>query len=122
MNTNPFHLATDLSTPSIILDELSQDDNSLIREAVAKHPNTSSSVLNILASDECPAVRIAVALNPKTPADILDIFSQDDILIVLWFVVNHNNTSKETLDKMLRCGRADIVNRARGRLNNNSHN
>lgn len=60
-----------------LLEILSTESETIIRQHVAKNKNTPASVLRQLATDTSPAVRYAVAINPFTPSEALAILAKD---------------------------------------------
>lgn len=60
-----------------VLELLSRDENSIVREAVARKKSAGGIILARLASDPDDSVRLAVAYNDKTPKDVLLTLLQD---------------------------------------------
>lgn len=60
-----------------ILNTLSNDTFSIVREAVAQNMQTDSIVLAKLATDSVPEIRLSVILNPATPKAIIKSLTND---------------------------------------------
>ena len=124
--TNEYYyefIATQITDSDLLL-ELSVDEDPLVREAVAKNVNTSEGTL-LKLSDDVPVVYEAVAANISTPKEVLTKLankkSAHSILVenentpkealaiialnsnndkIIAAVVNHKNTSEETIVKI----------------------
>ncbi len=66
------------TVPLAILDALSTDEDSSVRDAVARKRRASPEILARLATDPDSGVRYAVACNKKTPAEVLKSLLNDD--------------------------------------------
>ena len=94
-----FHLAEDSTTDPNILMDLAKDYTSdIIREAVARNPNTPIPALKRLAMDGDEGVRSAVAYNKNTTTDILKKLATDYDIMVQDYVAEHPNADAEVLD------------------------
>lgn len=75
---NLHYVAMEKDTPLYILEKLSKNTSSLIREAVGINPNISNSLLLKLSEDKHWSVRYRISYNPKTPISVLEKLSQDE--------------------------------------------
>jgi len=66
------------TVPSAILDALSSDVDTSVRDAVARKRKTSPEALARLACDPDSGVRYAVTCNKKTPIEVLKLLLNDD--------------------------------------------
>lgn len=73
----------------------------VIRSGVARYC-THKPILYKLCVDNNPFVRNAVASNPHTTEDMLEILSTDTDYQTRELVANHANTSKQTMERMLK--------------------
>ena len=96
---NKLELSIKTSDPKI-LDELSRDENWLVRSWVAENLNTTPEILDYLSKDEDSGVRYWVAINLNTSPETLDYLSRDEDYDVRWEVARNLNTSPETLKQM----------------------
>ena len=91
------HLAGDPNTDSNILIDLAKDYTSdIIREYVARNPNTPVSALKRLAMDGDEGVRSAVAYNKNTTTDILKKLATDYDIMVQDNVADHPNADADS--------------------------
>jgi hypothetical protein len=90
------------TTDPVILDELSRDEDWLVRFRVALNPNTTPEILDYLSKDEDWLVRICVAKNFNTTPETLDYLSRDKGSTVRWCVAQNPNTTPETLKEMAK--------------------
>ncbi len=65
------------TVPTILLDELAEDEDDNIRFCVAMKRKLSFDTFEKLARDENPSVRERIAWNDKTPIPILQLLTQD---------------------------------------------
>ncbi len=65
------------TVPLAILDALSTDDDTAVRDAVARKRKASFEILERLAHDPDSGVRYAVARNKKTPLSVLKVLLGD---------------------------------------------
>jgi len=100
------------STLKTLLELYSIDNfnNRLVREAIAKNPNTPTEILKELSQDRIATVRSSVAENPNTPTEILKKLSQDRFTIVRGSVAKNPNTSTEILKELCQVGRVAVEN------------
>ena len=85
------------TTDPVILDELSRDENWLVRLEVARNPNTSPKTLDYLSKDESWSVRWGVARNLNTTPETLkqmSIVEENDY--IKYHIKNNPNCSEET--------------------------
>lgn len=80
-----------------VLDKLSRDASSDVREAVADNLRTPTSTLDALAKDPVAAVRMAVAENVNVPAENLERLAMDQVNYVRWGVAHNEKTAAEVL-------------------------
>ncbi|HEX8186602.1 MAG TPA: hypothetical protein VF747_17675 [Blastocatellia bacterium] len=85
-----------------ILQLLSEDASSDVREAVADNPKTPSGVLIALAADTASSVRMAVAENVKTPGSSLEKLATDAINYVRWGVAHNESTPPAILKSLTK--------------------
>ena len=94
-----YHEPALVVTPAIDpadLERLSDDDDALVRMAVARHPATPVALLQRLEFDDSTLVRRAVALNPHTPAESLHRLMIDGLHTRL-AVAKHPNLAEPTM-------------------------
>lgn len=76
------YYATESANPEL-LHELALDDESMVREAVAKNTHgTNQNTLGLLAKDESWLVRLAVAYNVNTPPAVVNYLCNDSHVAV----------------------------------------
>lgn len=93
------HMAGDPTTSPEVLAALAKDYTSnIIREYVARNPNTPVSALKRLAKDGDTSVRSAVAFNTSTPVEILNELASDWYMGVSNNVARNHNATSETMD------------------------
>lgn len=93
------HMAGDPTTSPEVLATLAKDyTSSIIREYVARNPNTPVSALKRLAKDGDESVRSAVAFNASTPVEILNVLASDWYMGVSNNVARNHNATSETMD------------------------
>ena len=85
-----------------LLDRLSRDSSSDIREEVADNPRTSASTLDSLAKDMIASVRMAAAGNAATSVENLELLSQDAVNYVRWGVAHNENTPSSVLEILVK--------------------
>ena len=94
MNKRQLALTT---TDPKVLDELSRDENWLVRSWVAENLNTKQETLDYLSKDECWYVRWRVAQNSNTmPETLKQIAIVEDNETVKYVIKNNPNCSEET--------------------------
>lgn len=81
-----------------VLDTLSRDTSSEVREEVADNPRTPATTLDTLSRDPAAAVRMAVAENAATPDANLETLSEDRVNYVRWGVAHNEKTLSSVLD------------------------
>jgi len=74
-------IAKDPSTPPNILEQLSDDENWMVRSGVAMNPSASPEVLEKLAHSKQRNIRYRVSENPSTPQEVLE-----------WLIVDKGGT------------------------------
>ena len=94
-------IAVSRLTPAEALNLLASDQ-SIVREAVAGHPNTPAETLNLLARDSYRGVRKAVAEKPSTPAETLNLLARDSERDIRIAVAKKPSTPAETLNLLAR--------------------
>lgn len=72
-----FSIASKTDTAKELLSRLAEDEDYLVRMAVAKNPCAPETALRHLAEDEYLFVRCSVAQNPATPEDVLMLLAQE---------------------------------------------
>jgi hypothetical protein len=91
-----------------LLEELSEDKDSDVREAVARNPNAPVEALTELAQDEDWRVRRGVAETPSTPTDLLSELARDAHGNVLFAVAGNPNTPVEALTELAQDKDGDV--------------
>ena len=97
-------VAENPKTPVKLLRKLTGDRDMVMRRNVALNTSTPVDILMKLAEDEEKWVRIAVARNPNTPAEILRKLTEDEYEQVRWGVASNPNTPAEALMKLTEDG------------------
>ena len=90
-------IAKDIKTPLSILEMLAQDNDGGVRMAVFNNSKITVEILCLLANDQFPMIREAVAENRKTPLSILKNLAQDDDKDVRLAVARNSKTTLEML-------------------------
>jgi hypothetical protein len=85
-----------------VLDALSRDTSSDVREEVADNPRTPATTLNALSKDPAAAVRMAVAENLATPEVNLEKLATDEVNYVRWGVAHNEKTLASVLELLLK--------------------
>ncbi len=98
-------IASNVRTPSRILEELAKDTSKDVRYGVATNTNTPPHILKKLAEDWRLEVRQAVAKNPQTPGDVLEILIKDWHLRS--FIAQNPNTPATALEQLTQFFRYD---------------
>jgi hypothetical protein len=81
-----------------VLDALSRDTSSEVREEVADNPRSLATTLDTLSRDPAAAVRMAVAENAATSAANLETLSGDQVNYVRWGVAHNEKALSSVLD------------------------
>lgn len=95
-----WNIANDPNTPPETLNEFSNDQDWMIRSAVAKNRNTPPETLKKLAKDNEWIVRNNVAVNPNTPEDTLHELSDDKDTLVRTNLGKNPSAKIETVMKL----------------------
>lgn len=85
-----------------VLDRLSHDDSSDVREAVADNPRTTTSTLTSLSRDSVPAVRMAVAESANVSVANLESLATDAATYVRWGVAHNEKTPSNVLEPLIK--------------------
>ena len=85
-----------------VLDALSHDAKSDVREEVADNPRTLAATLDTLAKDPAAAVRMAVAEHPATSQANLEMLSTDEVNYVRWGVAHNEKTLSSVLEALVK--------------------
>jgi hypothetical protein len=85
-----------------VLDQLSRDASSDVREAVADNLRTPTSTLDTLAKDPAAAVRMAVAENVNVPEVNLEFLARDPVNYVRWGVAHNEKTPTSLLAPLIQ--------------------
>ncbi len=88
------------NTSEAVLQERAGDENSIVRRAIAKNPNTYASALEQLADDKDWNVRLAVAQNPNTPRGVLEKLAGDPNQFVHLAIAKNRNTPASALEQL----------------------
>lgn len=89
-------IASATKSPAV-LDLLSTDAISDVREVVADNHRTTTTTLDALSRDLIAAVRMAVAENPNVSGDNLERLAADVVNYVRWGVAHNENTPASVL-------------------------
>lgn len=90
------------STKSIaVLEALSHDSSSDVREEVADNPRTPVTTLDALSKDPTAAVRMAVAEHSATSQANLEMLSRDEVNYVRWGVAHNEKTLASVLGSLV---------------------
>ena len=84
-----------------VLDALSHDSSSDVREEVADNPRTGVATLDVLSKDLAAAVRMAVAENSATSQANLEMLSSDQVNYVRWGVAHNEKTLASVLGRLI---------------------
>jgi hypothetical protein len=98
-------IASNIRTPSGILEDLAKETSKDVRYGVAKNINTPPHILEKLAQDWRLEVRQAVASNPETPGNVLEILIKDWHLRS--FIAQNPNTPATALEQLTQFFRYD---------------
>jgi hypothetical protein len=85
-----------------VLDALSHDEKSDVKEEVADNPRTSATTLDTLSKDPAAAVRMAVAENSATSQANLEMLSTDEVNYVRWGVAHNEKTLSSVLEVLVK--------------------
>ena len=91
-------MASNLKATDAILDSLSKDKDSYVRQNVAKNPSNSGKVLEYLSHDESDSVRFEVARNENTLSETLNYLAYDEHSVIRRNVAINKNTLPKTLE------------------------
>ena len=90
------------SRSAAVLDALSRDTSSDVREEVADNPRTPATTLDTLSKDPAAAVRMAVAENSATSEANLEALSTDEVNYVRWGVAHNEKTLSSVLEVLIK--------------------
>jgi len=96
---NPYTLPATLQHLATLAN-FSREEWGLVREAVAKNPNTPPDALARLSRDWIGDIREAVAKNPNTPPDALARLSEDGSGNIREAVARNHNTPPDILSRL----------------------
>ena len=85
-----------------VLELLSTDASSDVREAVADNVRTTTNILNSLANDSVPAVRMAAAGNSNVSRQNLDTLAADPVNYVRWGVAHNERSPSSALELLIK--------------------
>ncbi|MDY7008649.1 MAG: hypothetical protein SWX82_33205 [Cyanobacteriota bacterium] len=88
--------------------KLAEDENAIVREAIASSSNTPINILEALALDTNRDVRRKIAANPNTPTTSLEILSQDSIYDVRIAVASNQNTNVIVLEQLAQDKKVEV--------------
>jgi 5-methylcytosine-specific restriction protein A len=104
-------VANNLNTPNNILENLSKDENKMVRKFVASNPNTSGNILENLIKDEEVSIRREVAINPNTPIGVLGfIYEEEEDPDVLLSLMSNKELPEELIDLIGDLKYIDLIN------------
>jgi hypothetical protein len=83
------------------LTKLANDENTVVRFRVARHPNCPIPILEKLANDEDSYVRSCVAIHPNCPIPSLEKLANDEDSNVRYWVAQHPNCPQYLKDYFL---------------------
>jgi len=104
-------LAANPSMPAALLEELAQNADSDVRQAVARNRSTPVTLLENMAKDRFSGVRVAVAGNPNTPVALIAALAKDKERFVRCSVAENPNTPVALLDALAK-GKNEFVRRS----------
>ena len=85
-----------------VLELLSTDTSSDVREAVADNVRATTSILNSLSNDSVPAVRMAAAGNSNVSRENLDTLAADPVNYVRWGVAHNEHSPSSALELLIK--------------------
>jgi hypothetical protein len=85
-----------------VLDRLSRDRSSDVREEVADNPRTPASSLDALSGDSVAAVRMAVAESANVSGENLERLASDPANYVRWGVAHNEKTRSSVLETLIK--------------------
>jgi hypothetical protein len=91
---NKVEQAWSIYTPIDVLANLANDDEDIVRYAVARNENTPANILIKLASDKHSEVRCQVARNANTPIEALVKLATDEDIVIREHVKHNPNTTE----------------------------
>ena len=94
-------IASNIDTPSSVLEILAKDESFSIRSKVAKNKNITKEILEILAKDESYFIRYEVAKNKNITKEILEILAKDESYLVREKVAANKNIDLYILKKLM---------------------
>jgi hypothetical protein len=94
-------VASDLATPSHVLENMAKEPDSSVRWNLSRNPATPAKVLAELALDSDAEMRSGVAANSSTPVSILEALAHDSDASVRLSVVRNPSTPVTTLTKFV---------------------
>ena len=106
-------------TPIELLKKLASDNDAHVRIAVATNLSTTEAIFEILATDKDVAVRSVVARFEYVPDRILAILANDQVVDIRIEVARNLNTTKATLQKLLKDSHAEVSQIASQRMAEN---
>jgi len=102
------------ATKSIdVLDELSRDGSSDVREAVADNPRSPADTLDALSVDSVSSVRMAVAESANVSGENLERLAKDPVNYVRWGVAHNEKTPSEVLAPLVKDADSYVSNEAK---------
>ena len=107
-------VARNVAAPPAVLDRLAGDDRYGVREAVAGNPTTHPSTLLRLAGDSDRDVRCALVGRPLSP-ELLDRLAGDEYYRVRQSVAGNPATHPSTLMRLAGDGDSDVLDALAGR-------
>lgn len=87
-------------TPQVILDMLSEDDNTFVRAGLARNPKAPEALLLRLADDEYDYVRTELASSPFITVNVMEKLSNDESLQVIE-ALHQNPATPEYIQSVL---------------------
>ncbi len=100
----------------VILDVISQIENSAFAERVAENPNVSSDTLERLARHKSHKVRCAVAEHTNAPAQVIETLSNDEHADVRFAIADNPSVSESVLIRLSEDENCFVVARAKQTL------
>lgn len=85
-----------------VLELLSRDDSSDVREAVADNVRATTGILDSLSSDSVAAVRMAAAGNANVSVENLATLSKDPVNYVRWGVAHNERAPASALELLIK--------------------
>lgn len=101
-------IASNINTPSSVLEKLAYNESFMIRYKVAKNKKITKEILEILAKDESYFIRYEVAQNPKSNIETLELLAKDESYLIRELVAANKNINLEIIKKLINDDNLDV--------------